>query len=255
MSYYEEIKEGDKNYIIRIEGIKVAKDKIKIDASENSIDLRIGDEVIHYDTPEINPMRTSAKFEEGILTINSELKKRKEDKEIEVNIKDLKEEVIKDLKNRMLYQQAEFENQIKRINKEKEEAEKYANRKLIEKLLSILDAFEIALKDNKNKNEENKNIKIEEKNYKDKFYEGMKMIYNNLKKILEEENLREIDAVGKKFDPYYHEALFQEENNDLPEETVTGEIQKGYTLNSKVIRTSKVKISKKPVNKSTNQDN
>lgn len=232
MSYYEEIKESDKNYIIRIEGIKVGKDKIKIDANEDCINLRIGDEVMHYDTPKIDPLKLNAKFDEGVLTINAELKKAKEDNGIEIPVKDLKEEYTNEIKNKLIRLQADFENYIKRTDKEKEELRKYANEKLVEKLLPVLDAFEIAL-----------NLPDAKKD--NKFYDGMRMVYENLRKILEEENLKEINPVGKKFDPYYHEALYQEETDEYPEGTVIEELQKGYILNSKVIRTSKVKLAKK----------
>ena len=122
--------------------------------------------------------------------------------------------------------QAEFENFRKRTEKEKIEILKNANEDLIIKLLKILDNFELSLKN------------IDEK--------GVKMIYSELYDILEKEGLKIIKAEGK-FNPKTHEALVQEEGKE--DEKIIEEIQKGYTLNDKVIRVSKVKISKIMENK------
>ena len=122
--------------------------------------------------------------------------------------------------------QAEFENFRKRTEKERLETLRNANEDLIIKLLSVLDNFELALK-----------------NINDK---GVSMIYSELYSILEKEGLKTIKAEGK-FDPRIHEALVQEAGKE--DEKILEEIQKGYTLNDKVIRASKVKISKVMENK------
>ena len=121
--------------------------------------------------------------------------------------------------------QAEFENFRKRNFREREEILKNANEDLIVKLLGILDNFELALKH------------VDDK--------GVKMIYSELYSILEKEGLKMIEAKGK-FDPRVHEALIQE---DGKEEGIVEELQKGYMLNDKVIRASKVKITKIKENK------
>lgn len=125
--------------------------------------------------------------------------------------------------------QAEFENYKKWNAKEKTEFVKYANADVIAQMLPVLDSFEIALKNTSDK---------------DKFIEGMKMIYAQFYSILEAEGLKQIKCVGEKFDPYRHEVLMKEES-DKPEETILEEFQKGYMLNDKVLRHSKVKISGK----------
>ena len=71
------------------------------------------------------------------------------------------------------------------------------------------------------------------------------MILAHLYEMLKEHGVRPIEAMGEPFDPNYHEALMQMENNDLPEHTIVEELQKGYLLNDRVIRTAKVKVSKK----------
>ncbi|MFH1521722.1 MAG: nucleotide exchange factor GrpE [archaeon] len=117
--------------------------------------------------------------------------------------------------------QAEFENFRKRTEKERQAIFLNANEDLIVKLLGILDNFELALKH------------IDDK--------GINMIYSELYTILENEGLKPIKAEGK-FDPRIHEALIQEEGEE--DEKIIEEFQKGYMLNDKVIRHSKVKITK-----------
>ncbi len=117
--------------------------------------------------------------------------------------------------------QAEFENFRKRTEKERQAIFLNANENLIVKLLGVLDNFELALKH------------VDD--------EGIKMIYSELYSILESEGLKPIKAEGK-FDPRVHEALIQEDGKE--DEKIIEEFQKGYMLNDKVIRHSKVKIMK-----------
>lgn len=147
------------------------------------------------------------------------IKQKKEDQEAK----------IKELTEILQRVQAEFENYKKRCEKENSEFIKYANADLIKKLLPILDNFELALKDCR---------------AKDDFYKGMELIYSHLIEALHSQGLKHIECVGKKFDPYYHEALLTEES-DKEENTILEEMQKGYLLNDKVIRHSKVKVAKK----------
>jgi len=100
---------------------------------------------------------------------------------------------------------------------------RYASEKLICRLLSLLDSLEQAQKHD----------------------DGSRILFQQLLDILKSEGLVTIEAVGHKFDPYMHEALFQVESEELDEDMVVQEIQKGYMLNSKVIRFSKVAVSKK----------
>lgn len=125
--------------------------------------------------------------------------------------------------------QAEFENYKKWNAKEKADFVKYAHADMIAQTLPVLDSFEIALKNTSDK---------------DKFIEGMKIVYAQFHSILEAEGLRPIKAVGEKFDPYRHEVLMKEES-DKPDETILEEFQKGYMLNDKILRHSRVKVSGK----------
>ena len=83
----------------------------------------------------------------------------------------------------------------------------------------------------------------------DVLYKGIEMIHKDFKGFLKEKGLKEIEAKGKLFNPSEHEAMMQEETNDHPEDHIIEEFQKGYTLNGRVIRPSKVKVAKKPEKK------
>jgi molecular chaperone GrpE len=117
---------------------------------------------------------------------------------------------------------ADLDNTLKIVAREKEEHAKYASEKLISKLLCVLDSLEQASKHD----------------------EGAEVLYQQLLNILKSEGLEQIDAVGKKFDPYKHEAMMQVKSEELEEDCVAQEIQRGYILNSRVIRFSKVAVVK-----------
>ena len=134
--------------------------------------------------------------------------------------------------SRLKYLQADFENYKKMEARERKTYEMKATELLIKNLLPIIDSFEIAIASAK-------------KNYnKSSFIKGIELIYSDLLSVLGKEGLKQIKAVGKKFDPYYNEVTMTVINNDLLEDTVVEEHEKGYMLGSKVIRTSKVKVSK-----------
>ena len=141
-----------------------------------------------------------------------------------------KEKLIKEneeLTDTLKRLQAEFENYRKRIDKDKIEFRKYAHADVIAEILPIIDGFEIALKNTADPK---------------KFIDCMKLIYAQIYSMLETHGLRLIKTDGEKFDPYKHEVLMKEES-DKPEGTILEEFQKGYMLNDKVLRFSKVKIS------------
>lgn len=152
-----------------------------------------------------------------------------------------KKDELKELRETLQRVQAEFENYRKRIEKEKDEFTIYASSKLIAEILPILDSFEIALKNTSNQED---------------FVKGTEMIYSQFFSVLERIGLKPINAEGEKFDPYFHEALMQEESDD-DEGTVIEVFQKGYMLGENVLRHSKVKVSKgkKPKEVKDDKDN
>lgn len=146
----------------------------------------------------------------------------------EINL--LKEE-INQWKDKFLRKMAEFDNYKKRIEQDQIQLIKYANEKLIKDLLPVIDDFERTLTFSK---EELKNNSI---------LQGVEMVYNKLMKILSDYGLKKIDALNQPFDFNYHEALLQVPKEGVEPLTVVEEVEKGYLLNDKVIRHSKVIVS------------
>lgn len=140
----------------------------------------------------------------------------------------------KEYQDKLLRLQADFENTRKRLDKEKQDFVKFANEGIIAELLNILDDLE-------------RTVELAQEKHEDlpAFLKGVGMILSHLYDMLKEYGVRPIEAEGKLFDPHYHEALMQVENKDLPEHTIVEELQKGYFLGDRVIRTAKVKVSKK----------
>jgi molecular chaperone GrpE len=163
-------------------------------------------------------------------------KKKKKDAIIEELQKSLeeKEENIKTLQDKLLYLQADFENFKKLKIKEKQEILMFGNEVLIRQLLPVLDNLERAL-EHVSKTEDFKSIE-----------EGVEITLNEFLKVLEKSGVTRVDALGKKFDPNIHEALYQEERDDVEPDTIVSEFQKGYMLNGRLIRPSRVSVSKKP---------
>jgi molecular chaperone GrpE len=139
-----------------------------------------------------------------------------------------KDQKIGELTEALQRLQAEFENYKKREDKERKEFVGFANAELIKKVLQILDNFELAFKNTASGEE---------------FVKGMELIYSQLHSTLEDTGLKHIECLNKPFDPEQHEALLTEESEKKPN-TIIEELQKGYTLNDKVLRQSKVKVSK-----------
>ena len=124
--------------------------------------------------------------------------------------------------------QADFENYMKRVEKEKEQLSAYSNHKLISKLLIVVDDVEKALEIVKTKDAE--------------IAKGIELIHKNFHKLLQEEGVSPIKAVGNNLDPYKHEVLDVVEGEK--DDEVVDELQKGYMIKDKVLRPSKVRISK-----------
>ncbi|HZX44948.1 MAG TPA: nucleotide exchange factor GrpE [Candidatus Nanoarchaeia archaeon] len=136
-------------------------------------------------------------------------------------------EKIAELTDTLQRLQAEFENYKKYVEKEKEMYRRYAKADIIEKLLPILDSFEFALKNQCDM---------------ESFRKGVELIYAQFYGALEKEGLKKIEAKGK-LDPNFHEVLLKAPS-DKEEDTIIAELQKGYLLNERVLRHTKVKVSK-----------
>jgi molecular chaperone GrpE len=150
------------------------------------------------------------------------------------------EEQVKVLKDRLLRLAAEFDNYKKRMAKEFGYLIKNANENLILQLLDTLDNFQRALNSAPAKG----GISNKTSNDYENFHKGIELIYNHLKEILTKEGLKEIEALGKPFDPNFHEAVTQAESEKYDEGVIIDEIGKGYMLNDRLLRASKVVVSK-----------
>ena len=132
-----------------------------------------------------------------------------------------------------LRSQADFENYKKRAAREKEDAVKYANSSLLQRLVSILDNFELGLAAAKTESE------------RSPIYSGMVLVRKQLNDLLEENGLQAIEAEGQKFDPNLHEAIAHEPS-DAPEETVIRQARRGYRFKDRLLRPARVVVSSGP---------
>ncbi|MFX1571757.1 MAG: nucleotide exchange factor GrpE [Promethearchaeota archaeon] len=169
-----------------------------------------------------------------VKTWNDQLLKELDDmKEDARKFKELEEEKEKFLHS-LLRIRADFDNYKKRNEQEYADYKAYALERVLKKLINHYDDLIRAMN----------LIKMVEG--MDGIGKGFEIIVNNFKKILEEEGVKPIISEGEKFDPYKHEVLIVEDGrDDLPENTITEELEKGYYLNNKILRPAKVKISKK----------
>lgn len=185
---------------------------------------------------EENQTQTQEEIEEKGVQQEDEMEK------LHSEINQLKEE-INQWKDKFLRKMAEFDNYKKRVEQDQLQLIKYANEKLIKDLLPVIDDFERTLSFSK---EELKNNSI---------LQGVEMVYNKLMKILTDYGLKKIDALNQPFDFNYHEALLQVPKDGVEPMTVVEEVEKGYILNDKVIRHSKVIVSSEMNIESTPSDN
>jgi len=136
--------------------------------------------------------------------------------------------------DKMLRNQADLENIRKRLERDKQEFVKFANEGLILDLLNVLDDL-------------GRSVDLAESGKEDlpAFIKGVEMILAHLYEMLKNHGVKPIEAEGKMFDPNFHEALMQVEDKKLPEHTIIEVLQKGYLMHGRVLRTAKVKVSKK----------
>jgi molecular chaperone GrpE len=130
-----------------------------------------------------------------------------------------------------LRSQADFDNYKKRAAREKEEAIKYANSSLLERLISIIDNFELGLAAAKGEGETSP------------IYSGMSMVLKQLTDFLADNGLQPIDATGQKFDPNLHEAIAHEPSATVPEGIVVRQTRRGYRMRDRLLRPSSVVVS------------
>ena len=137
---------------------------------------------------------------------------------------------------RLLRTTADFDNFKKRAAREKQEAIKFANEGLLQKLLPVLENLDMALAATQAARPEDGQS----------LQSGVNMISQQLKNVLAEAGLEELDALGKPFDPNLHEALMQKETPDVPEGQVVQQLRKGYKFRDRLLRPAGVVVAKQP---------
>jgi molecular chaperone GrpE len=131
---------------------------------------------------------------------------------------------------------ADFDNFKKRATREKQDAIRFANENLIQKLVPVLDSFDMAVAALQNgKTDTGQSLQT-----------GITMVYQQLKSALADAGLEEVDAAGKAFDPNLHEAISQQETNEVPEGQVVQQVRKGYKLRERLLRPASVIVAKPP---------
>ena len=153
-------------------------------------------------------------------------------------LEELKQRAAKADENweRLLRTTADLDNYKKRAAREKQDAIRFANENLLEKLVPVLDSFDMALAAAENSQAEGaQSLKT-----------GIGMVYQQLKTALTEAGLEEIDSTGKPFDPNVHEAVSQQESAEVPEGQVLHQLRRGYKLRERLLRPATVVVSKRP---------
>lgn len=145
--------------------------------------------------------------------------------------KDKKDEKIEELTDRVTRQMAEFDNFRKRTEKEKSQMYEIGAKDVIEKILPVVDNFERGL------------AAVPEDKKDDPFVDGMDKIYKQLMTTLEGIGVKPIEAVGQEFNPDFHNAVMHVEDENLGENIVAEEFQKGYMYRESVVRHSMVKVA------------
>lgn len=145
--------------------------------------------------------------------------------------KDERDEQIAELKDNLLRNRAEFENFRKRSEKEKSQMFEIGAKSIVEKILPVIDNFERGFD----------SLKDEEK--ETPFAAGMKKIYEQMLTSLSEAGVKPIEALGKEFNPDFHNAIMHEDNDEVGENIIVQEFQKGYMYRDTVVRYSMVKVA------------
>ena len=135
---------------------------------------------------------------------------------------------LKEKEERALRLQADFENFRRRTSKEKEELSAVIKQEILKDMLPLLDNFERAM--------------AAETKDAEAFQKGVDMIYTQLQEVMKKNGLEPIETAGQKFDPNFHQAVMRVQNEDLEDDDIAQELQKGYMVEGRVIRPSMVQV-------------
>ncbi len=211
------------------EAVEEAKSKAAEESAEEAVPEETAEEAA--DTEEAAEQTADDSEPESGEDKDEESKAEKRKLFGKKNKKDKKDEKIEELTDRLTRQMAEFDNFRKRTEKEKSQMYEIGARDIIEKILPIVDNFERGLSS------------MPEEEKATPFAEGMEKVYKQLMTTLESIDVKPIEAVGKEFDPDFHNAVMHVEDEELGENIIAEEFQKGYTYRNNVVRHSMVKVA------------
>ena len=151
------------------------------------------------------------------------------------------EKQVEFCKDQLLRKVADFDNFKRRAEAESASVFRYAKADIIQELLPVIDDFERSLK------------LVKDRRESEAFAKGVELIYQKLTKFLQTQGVREIESLGKEFDVHFHDALLQIPRSDVPPHVVIEVVDKGYTLDDRVLRHAKVVVSTSPAGDGTDK--
>ena len=175
-------------------------------------------------------------------------KLKKEDKEQKEKV-ETPEEKLKSTQEKLLRSMAEMENQRRRFEKEKQEAFEFGGFNFAAESLSLIDNIDRAIISFKNDESLKNNKDL------NKIIDGIEIVKKDLVSTFKKNGVEQIECINKKFDPNFHQAMLEVENNTKEPGTVVQEIQKGYMMKNRLLRPSLVGVAKKREEKHKKEEN
>ena len=210
---------------------EMKKEETVNETAETAEDTVKQDETVQEPEAEPNTETTAEDETKEETEASNEAEAPKEKKKLFSKKKDKKDEKIEELTDQLRRQMAEFDNYRKRTDKEKASMYIIGAKEIVEKLLPVVDSFERGL------------ATATEEQLEDPFVDGMNKVYKQLITSLEELGVKPIEAVGAEFNPDYHNAVMHVEDEEVGENIIVEEFQKGYTYKDFVVRHSMVKVA------------
>ena len=210
---------------------EMKKEETVNETAETAEDTVKQDETVQEPEAEPNTETTAEDETKEETEASNEAEAPKEKKKLFSKKKDKKDEKIEELTDQLRRQMAEFDNYRKRTDKEKASMYIIGAKEIVEKLLPVVDSFERGL------------ATATEEQLEDPFVDGMNKVYKQMITSLEELGVKPIEAVGAEFNPDYHNAVMHVEDEEVGENIIVEEFQKGYTYKDFVVRHSIVKVA------------
>ena len=210
---------------------EMKKEETVNETAETAEDTVKQDETVQEPEAEPNTETTAEDETKEETEASNDAEAPKEKKKLFSKKKDKKDEKIEELTDQLRRQMAEFDNYRKRTDKEKASMYIIGAKEIVEKLLPVVDSFERGL------------ATATEEQLEDPFVDGMNKVYKQMITSLEELGVKPIEAVGAEFNPDYHNAVMHVEDEEVGENIIVEEFQKGYTYKDFVVRHSMVKVA------------